>query len=163
MEILLQIPILPSFSSFTFARSFPSTLLPSPNQFSLSKRFVFYFFLLYSPKQLINPLPFQNLFKIAQIKRVLEGNRIRSPSESFLMQDIMCKFCSYVRDIDILRDEQILSGDWIVNFVNILLDKNGIEKRLVDILQRKSLAYQLQDLVCSKCDLIKEDNNSLLL
>lgn len=77
------------------------------------------------------------------------------------MQDIMCKFCSYVRDIDILRDERILSGDWNCKFCQHSLDKNGIEKRLVDILQRKSLAYQLQDLVCSKCEQIKEDNNSL--
>jgi DNA polymerase epsilon subunit 1 len=38
----------------------------------------------------------------------------------------------------------------------------SIEAQLVEMLQRRSLAYQLQDLVCGKCGEVKADNTQLI-
>merc|ERR1711981_1491679 len=40
------------------------------------------------------------------------------------------------------------------------LDLNHIEHNLIESVQKQSMAFQLQDLTCKKCHMVKEDNCS---
>merc|ERR1712137_344330 len=103
----------------------------------------------------------KNLFKLAQVREFSKEAEFENPSESYILHDVMCEFCSSVTDLDLLRDPRLIQGDWNCSHCHHEYDKIGVEKRLVDVLKRKSLAYQLQDVVCEKCTLVKEDNTAL--
>lgn len=45
----------------------------------------------------------------------------------------------------------ILSSAWSCQQCHTEYDSSEIEQTLVDVLQRKSMAYVLQDLSCKKC------------
>lgn len=102
----------------------------------------------------------KNLFKLAQIREFSKEAEFKNPSESYVLYDVMCQFCSSVSNLDLLRDIQLID-DWKCKHCRHDYDKIAVEKRLIDILKRKSLAYQLQDFICEKCNLVKEDNLSL--
>ena len=103
----------------------------------------------------------KNLFKLAQVREFSKEAEFVNPSKTYILYDVMCQFCSAVTNIDLLRDSRLLDGNWKCLHCDHEYDKIGIEKRLIDILKRKSLAYQLQDIVCEKCSMIKEDNTGL--
>lgn len=104
----------------------------------------------------------KNLFKLAQIREFSKEAEFHNPSQSFVLYDVMCPFCSSVSNLDLLRDIHLMENDhWKCKHCKNDYDKIAVEKRLIDILKRKSLAYQLQDFVCEKCNQVKEDNLAL--
>jgi len=103
----------------------------------------------------------KNLLKLAQVQEFSKVSEFVNPCESYVLHDVMCNFCSSVKHLDLLRDEEIVKGNWNCEHCQNSYNKSSIEKRLIDIFQRTSLAYQLQDLQCEKCSLVKEDNASL--
>jgi hypothetical protein len=60
------------------------------------------------------------------------------------------------------RDEEGRLSGWICLHCQHPLDTEGVERQLIATLHRRSLAYQVQDLQCEKCGLIKEPGLSLL-
>ncbi|KAF2077511.1 hypothetical protein CYY_001210 [Polysphondylium violaceum] len=120
-----------------------------------------------------------NMIKIREFSKEAD---FKDPCISYILPDVICSFCHSCRDLDLLRlntKKQILDEDNNTNndsdenqdsnFEQKLLQctqcknhycKNSIESTLVEIITRRSLSYQLQDLKCSKCNNIKSDNLS---
>lgn len=84
-----------------------------------------------------------------------------NPCDSYILCDVICSFCNNPRDIDLLRDAKLIHGIWQCT-CGQPYNKPSIEAKLIEILQKKSLSYQQQDLVCEKCHQVKVENMSEL-
>jgi len=73
------------------------------------------------------------------------------PSRHLEIPSVLCEHCLSVRNIDILRDEEILNGNWICSFCQQPYNIGLLEKRLFEEFSRRYEAYQNQDLVCAHC------------
>jgi len=61
-------------------------------------------------------------------------------------------------DLDLLRDSHLMSEAWRCRQCGHSYDKSQIERTLLEIVQKYSLAYQIQDLACERCRLVKAEN-----
>lgn len=82
----------------------------------------------------------------------------KDTSVSYVIPQVICKACNHCRDIDLGRDQYRSSSAWLCPLCNTSYDNAEIELFLLDTINRKFLAYNLQDLQCKKCGQIKMDN-----
>eukprot|EP00826_Nyctotherus_ovalis_P037516 TRINITY_DN3424_c0_g2_i4.p1 TRINITY_DN3424_c0_g2~~TRINITY_DN3424_c0_g2_i4.p1 ORF type:complete len:473 (+),score=147.46 TRINITY_DN3424_c0_g2_i4:320-1738(+) len=97
----------------------------------------------------------RNLLKLLRVGEFSEEARYQNPSLIFVQQDVICDFCLNIRDIDICRDTMVTKGNWICNMCNYSYNKKYIENKLVALVQRRAIAYQMQDLKCDNCKLVQ--------
>mmetsp|Transcript_8355 Transcript_8355/g.12703 ORF Transcript_8355/g.12703 Transcript_8355/m.12703 type:complete len:170 (+) Transcript_8355:872-1381(+) len=118
----------------------------------------------------------KNLFKLLRVAEFSKQTQFRLPGSAaaisqneqnaaatrsfFLLPDVICMFCSTARDLDLLRDPNLLANDWTCIHCGHAYDRLEIEARLVGIVEKKSVGYQLQDIQCVKCKLIKDNQMS---
>lgn len=76
-----------------------------------------------------------------------------NPSLSFVLVEVHCGYCGHCRDLDLCRDP-----DWNCGECGNQYEHEAIENRLITLVQRRSLAHQLQDVECSKCKSVKRTN-----
>jgi len=95
------------------------------------------------------------------------------PSLILVLPDVTCDKCLSSTDLDICRDMLLNTErghntdqkgghndeNWKCKYCDDYLNKGHIERRLVDLLNRRIVSYQLQDLKCVKCKMVK---NSLV-
>jgi len=78
------------------------------------------------------------------------------------LPEVICKLCILCRDIDLSKDEFVrMENDlpvWFCPICKADYETSEIEQLLVETLNRKMMAFVLQDLQCVKCRQIKEDN-----
>lgn len=103
----------------------------------------------------------KNLLRLISVNEFSKAAEFRNPSLSYTLANVACSFCSNVRHMDLLRDADLMEDVWRCQRCNHEVDRLAIETILVDTIQRKSLAFQVQDLICVKCGAVKVDNASL--
>jgi len=101
-----------------------------------------------------------NLMKIVDVKTFSSKAQFVNPCLTFVLPDVICMFCNHCRDLDLCRDPELKASDWRCSLCKQPYDRFLIEKQLVDIVNRRSVAYQVQDLRCSKCGKVQTDNMS---
>jgi DNA polymerase epsilon subunit 1 len=78
-----------------------------------------------------------------------------SGTPTFVLSDVQCPACSACRDIDVARDEHLsmsAAAGWQWRCpCGAPYDTAAMEGALVAALEKASLAFQGQDLVCGKC------------
>ncbi|KAJ2466415.1 DNA polymerase epsilon catalytic subunit [Coemansia sp. RSA 2337] len=89
-----------------------------------------------------------------------------NPCERLVLSRVVCDFCNFCRDMDFCRDADLLPAadnvpEWECLGCGSAYDRIRIEERLIEQLNDCLLAYQMQDLVCGKCRLMKQDNFSV--
>ncbi|CAH0549983.1 unnamed protein product [Brassicogethes aeneus] len=99
-----------------------------------------------------------NLLRLIGIGEFSEKAVWKDPSVSYVIPQIICKACNHCRDIDLGRDSHRSETSWLCPLCNSSYDNAEIESLLLDIISRKFLAYNLQDLQCVKCGQIKMEN-----
>jgi len=77
------------------------------------------------------------------------------PSLVFVLPDVICNSCLTSKDVDICRDPAINDGNWACSFCQEPLNRDSIEKRLLDVLNRRLVSHHMQDLACKKCKMVK--------
>lgn len=70
---------------------------------------------------------------------------------SYVIPQLICKACNHCRDVDLGRDPYRSETAWLCPICNTGYDNMEIESLLLDIVTKKMLAYNLQDLQCKKC------------
>jgi len=76
-----------------------------------------------------------------------------NPSLSFILVECVCGYCGHCRDLDLCRDPE-----WACGECGNPYEHEAIETRLITLVQRRSLAHQLQDVQCAKCKSVKRTN-----
>jgi DNA polymerase epsilon subunit 1 len=86
----------------------------------------------------------------------------KDTAKSYILTEMICQACNHCRDVDLLKDKHRALKDsspvWLCAQCYVNYDTEEIEKRLIDVLNRKLMSYTLQDLQCSRCKEIKQDN-----
>ncbi|KAL1527844.1 hypothetical protein AB1Y20_009223 [Prymnesium parvum] len=97
----------------------------------------------------------RNLFKLLNVREFASEAQFVSPSLHYVLPDVACEFCGHCRDLDFYRNPE-----WSCECCDVPYDKDAIEYRLVQIVQKRCLSYQAQDLSCSKCGQVKRSHLS---
>lgn len=91
----------------------------------------------------------------------------RNPSLSLRLANVTCQHCGFVRDIDLLRDDYLLvqSGpagirNWVCESCGEEYSRLTVEERLIQDIHKLVAVYQVQDLRCTKCRRIRDDDMS---
>lgn len=106
----------------------------------------------------------KNLLRLINVREFAVESSFVNPCLSYVLPDIMCEFCNYGRDLDLLRDAPTLPASssappsWVCTSCGHPYNRNHMEATLVEIVQKRDLSYQLQDLICSKCRAVKASN-----
>lgn len=110
-----------------------------------------------------------NLFDIREFSA--EGN-FTNPSASLKIPQVICGYCNYVRDLDLCRNNELArradGGKENANAYYVWICENcgqeyntvHLEELLVYEVQKMITLYQVQDLKCSRCKRIREDDLS---
>lgn len=112
----------------------------------------------------------RNLLRLIAIKEFSdEATRFMEPSLVLVLPDIICASCLKCQNVDICRDHDLndRQADYNGNPIPSAwfctcgepLSLHNIEKRLIELLNRRMVTYQMQDLQCKSCNMV---NNRLM-
>lgn len=104
----------------------------------------------------------KDMLRLVGIGEFSEKAEWKETMKSYMLTEIICQACNYCRDLDLMKDKHRASIDgkpvWLCSQCCVPYENEEIEKRLLDILNRKMMSYTLQDLQCIRCKQIKQDN-----
>jgi len=95
----------------------------------------------------------KNALKMLKVDEFAPEGRWADPSLSFVLPEVVCEFCGHCRDLDLCRDEH-----WACDECANPYAPEAVESRLVQLAKRRSVAFQLQDVQCAKCNVVKRCN-----
>ena len=112
------------------------------------------------------------LLRLLNVSEYAPESAFVNPSVSLVLHDIICLECNYGRNLDLCRDPQLLVNhetedpttdaedprgpEWCCSRCSAPYDTDAIEMRLVELVERYTAQYQMQDLQCRKCKLFAE-------
>jgi len=112
-----------------------------------------------------------NLLRMIHCKEFAqEAQEGLEPSLILVIPDVICEHCQKCSDLDICRDpalneeivvdenalgENTVRGNWACSVCDNELNKMNIERKLLDLVTRRLISYQLQDLKCKACGMVK--------
>nr|XP_031835870.1 DNA polymerase epsilon catalytic subunit 1 [Nomia melanderi]XP_031835871.1 DNA polymerase epsilon catalytic subunit 1 [Nomia melanderi]XP_031835872.1 DNA polymerase epsilon catalytic subunit 1 [Nomia melanderi] len=103
-----------------------------------------------------------NMLRLIKVSSFSDAVEWKDPCISLILPEIICKACNHTRDIDLCKDTYCVMENnrylWKCPLCKMSYDNEEIEFLLTDILNRKSMAYMLQDLQCNRCKEIKKEN-----
>lgn len=89
--------------------------------------------------------------------------RFQNPCQYVKLHEIICTKCNYVADLDVCRDKNLIPLDghpqpWCCHLCKTEYDKCMIEQNMANQVERWLVAFQLQDVQCPRCRIIKKEN-----
>ncbi|KAH0792441.1 DNA polymerase epsilon catalytic subunit A [Histomonas meleagridis] len=93
----------------------------------------------------------RNILTILNIGEFDQRAKFDDPSLSLTIPNVLCHHCLSVRNIDVLRDEDILEGNWLCIFCQQPYDVRIFERWIFEEFSRRYQFYMTQDLRCEKC------------
>ncbi|XP_071842244.1 DNA polymerase epsilon catalytic subunit A-like isoform X2 [Apostichopus japonicus] len=105
----------------------------------------------------------RNLLKLINVGEFADESDWTDPCLTYVLPEIICKVCNHCRDLDLCRDP-LLDHEggtvalWQCEQCNSEYDVDLIEGALIEAVNRASMAFTLQDVVCSKCHQVKMPN-----
>jgi DNA polymerase epsilon subunit 1 len=108
----------------------------------------------------------RELLALFEVREFSEEGRFENPSASLKLPELTCNACCLIRDLDLCRDEDVLPDldsngatgavkSWRCPFCHTEYDKLAQEETLIGQVQGMIVAWQTQDLKCSKCGGLK--------
>jgi DNA polymerase epsilon subunit 1 len=107
-----------------------------------------------------------NLASIAMMRESESGWSDTAEESTVVLPDVACTSCHAVRDVDLMRDasRKLQGGRWTwrcnAAACGAAYDSDEIEATLVAVVEHRSLAYQTQDLACSKCRRVRSSQTA---
>lgn len=100
----------------------------------------------------------RNLLRYIRVREFAPEAQFSAAVTSFILPNIICSYCNDVRDLDLGRDPTLLTQEWrcAVPQCGHPYDREMMENSLLQILRQRERLYHLQDLVCSKCRMMKD-------
>lgn len=109
----------------------------------------------------------RELLALFEVREFSKDGRFENPSASLKLRELTCSACCLLRDIDLCRDEDVLPDPsqtdgssatpkaWRCPFCQTEFDRLAQEEKLIAEVQGIVVAWQTQDLKCSKCGSLK--------
>lgn len=110
----------------------------------------------------------RDLLRLLGVGEFSSEATFRDPCSSLVLPEVICLSCNSCRDLDLCRDPFIApaEGNKPASCRCANLDCGGeydmdfLETQLIDMVQKQSMAFVLQDLKCVKCRGVKATNMS---
>ncbi|KAJ1092585.1 hypothetical protein NDU88_005695 [Pleurodeles waltl] len=108
----------------------------------------------------------RDLLRLIDVGEFSEDAQFQDPCRSYILPELICRNCNFCRDLDLCKDPTLAQDGsilpkWICTNCEAEYDSDVIEMALVEALQKKLMAFMLQDLACMKCKGVKEANMPL--
>ena len=103
----------------------------------------------------------RNLLKILKISEFSPDSHFMEPCMVLRIPDVICDFCEFTKDLDICRDISIKNKNWACSVCGHNLSKANIERRLIDILQKKYISYQVYIYIYNNNN--NNNNNNIII
>lgn len=100
----------------------------------------------------------RSLLKSLQVREFSAVATFQDPVISYSLPNVVCGYCNSCRDLDLLRDAKLALRQWDCPKCAHTYERDIIEERLVDIVHRRTAAFQTQDVHCDKCGEIQAAN-----
>lgn len=116
----------------------------------------------------------RSLLQLLSVREFAKEGRFVEPSLPVPLHDVICTYCNAVVDLDIARDSRLWTEDddekadddgkdqsrraWACEYCGHGYDLRQIEMDLVRMAQKLFTSYQVQDVVCGKCRMVKREN-----
>ncbi|CAI2378542.1 unnamed protein product [Moneuplotes crassus] len=97
--------------------------------------------------------------KKLKLKEFQEGNKFEEPSLELVLPQVTCSSCQMTTNLNICKEYTDSRNGWICQECDSLFKPNYIEKKFIELLNARLISYQIQDIECRSCHLIK---NTLL-
>jgi DNA polymerase epsilon subunit 1 len=90
-----------------------------------------------------------------------------NPCEPYVLSQVICDYCNISCDLDLTRQREDLGNDpelgdstnfLVCSACNTEYDREDIEQRLIEDVQNIICKWQLQDLRCKRCRLVKAED-----
>ena len=109
-----------------------------------------------------------SLLRLLGVREFAKEAQFIDPALHVPLQDVVCTFCNNVVDIDLGREsfssvknsageEETKGSPWLCDNCGHPFDEKKMELELVRIAQKAFAAYQVQDLRCPRCKIVKEE------
>lgn len=92
-----------------------------------------------------------NTLTILSIREFEKRAQFVQPSVSLVVPSVLCRHCLNVRNIDLLRDKEILKGNWMCTDCMQPYDSRYFERWVYEDFVRRVSDYHTQDIACTKC------------
>lgn len=102
------------------------------------------------------------MLKIVGAREFSAESEFTDPGISFVLPDVICRYCFHCRDIDLLRDMRLLKHKWGCTHCNQPYPVREFENRLIEIARNRVASYQTQDMSCVKCGTVKKSHTLLI-
>lgn len=107
----------------------------------------------------------KDLLNLIGVREFSNESNYINPCEAFCLPQVICNFCNHCQDLDLTRSEEtgLESEDaeekksWSCTVCHTLYDKTAIEQRLINIVRKRLLTWQLQDLKCERCKMVRAE------
>ncbi|KAN0070053.1 protein of unknown function (DUF1744) domain containing protein [Elaphomyces granulatus] len=104
----------------------------------------------------------RELLGLFDVREFSKEGRFENPSASLKLPELSCSACCLIRDLDLCRDEDVLPGSelaasttgpraWRCLYCETEYDRLPQEETLIGQIHGVIVAWQTQDLKCSKC------------
>jgi len=103
----------------------------------------------------------RDLLALFDVREFSKEGRFENPSASLKLPELSCGACCLIRDLDLCRDEDVLPGSelegttspkaWRCLYCETEYDRLPQEETLIGQIHGMIVAWQTQDLKCSKC------------
>ncbi|XP_004276670.1 DNA polymerase epsilon catalytic subunit A isoform X1 [Orcinus orca] len=105
----------------------------------------------------------RDLLRLVDVGEFSEEAQFRDPCRSYVLPEVICRSCNFCRDLDLCKEPSFSQDgsvlpQWLCSNCQVAYDSSVIEMALVEALQKKLMAFTLQDLICLKCRGVKETN-----
>ncbi|KAL1987179.1 hypothetical protein VTN96DRAFT_4511 [Rasamsonia emersonii] len=108
----------------------------------------------------------RELLALFEVREFSKEGRFEHPSASLKLPELTCSACCLIRDLDLCRDEDVLPDPefdggkgapkaWRCPFCQTEYDRLAQEEKLIGQVHGLVVAWQTQDLKCSKCGGLK--------
>ena len=107
----------------------------------------------------------RELLALFEIREFSKEGRFENPSASLKLPELTCSACCLIRDLDLCRDQDILPevdsdgrripNPWRCPFCHTEYDRLAQEEILIGEVHGLIVAWQTQDLKCTKCGSLK--------
>ncbi|KAJ3375373.1 DNA polymerase epsilon catalytic subunit [Allomyces arbusculus] len=100
----------------------------------------------------------RNLLDVLRVREFAPEAQFANPCLPLVVPHVVCMACNATADLDFTRDPTLRGLKWACARCGAAYSKVDLEARLLDMVENAVLAHQVQDLVCSKCHLVKREN-----
>lgn len=116
----------------------------------------------------------RSLLQLLGVREFAKEAQFFDPALPVLLQDVICTYCNAVVNLDVARDSRLWSREhwedshnesthhqklpWACEYCGNSYDVRQIELDLTRIAQKIYTSYQVQDLICRKCHMVKREN-----